>query len=120
MKTLRLKLSIDELAQRFAGVDHQRFQSALPEHWQTVDGCATGQSVCWLFCWATTGMGSPTAVSQTGNIFDVAFCDFKFDEFDKKVGYPWAQEHRYASENIDAEVIKLLNVTSQSQSGATS
>jgi hypothetical protein len=105
---ITLKLSESDLKLRFAVVSHSTFQSALAKHWQTVDNCATAQSVCWLFCWAATGMGSETARNQAEAIFDAAFCDFKFADFNTKVGHQWALDHRYVNGNIDTEIINLL------------
>ncbi len=93
------------------GVNHATFQSASVGHWDNeVKSCVPAQSVCWLFCWAKTGEGSPEAKQQAENLFNQVFADFKFADFDKKVTYQWALDHRYDKDDCDAKLAEKLGI----------
>jgi len=104
----RLQGSAREAQVALEAVPHKRFQDVLAGHWQVdADGKIDGRSVCWLFCWAKTGMGSQTAAEAAQEAFDEVV-DVSYSLFDARVDHEWAREKRYASQPIDAELDKLL------------
>ena len=59
-----LKCPAREAQDALAAVPHKRFQDVLAGHWHVdADGAIDGRSVCWLYCWAKTGMGSLKAAT---------------------------------------------------------
>jgi len=102
-----LKGSPSKAQAALAAVPHKRFQDALPSHWRVDDGRIDGRSVCWLFCWAKTGMGSVAAAEAAERAFDEVV-DIPYSLFDARVDHEWAREKRYAPRPIDDELEALL------------
>ena len=107
---IALRVSNDEARSALRGVPHETFQNATNHNWKvdddgTVDGC----SVCWLYCWAKTGMGSPKAAAAAERVFDEVLSS-SFDRFDAAVDHEWARWARYASDRraVEAELARLL------------
>ena len=63
----------------------------------------TAQSICWLFCWGKTGMGSQPAADEAQRVFDAIF-DRSFDWFDARVAHEWARSVRYTKKDIESEL----------------
>ena len=110
MDIFKLKIEESELETLFREVKHDIFQKSLIRHWKVIGQDVTAQSVCWLFCWAKTGMNSPSAMEQSRQIFDKIFKFITFTDFDEKVPHEWAREARYRTENIDEELKNLLSI----------
>ena len=104
----RLKCSAHEAQVALEAVPHKRFQDVLTVHWH-VDGAGNidGRSVCWLFCWAKTGMGSQKAAERAQEAFEQVV-DVSYSLFDARVDHEWAREKRYSSRPIDDELEGLL------------
>jgi len=105
---VKLKFEKTELEDIFGEVKHDTFQKALTKYWKVKDQYATAQSVCWLFCWAKTGMNSQDAMKQSRQIFDRIFQSVTFSDFDKKVPHEWARKARSRTGNIEKELDSLF------------
>lgn len=105
---VKLKVEKKELENLFGEIKHDTFQKALAEHWKVKGQYITAQSICWLFCWAKTGMNSQNAMEQSRQVFDKVFSTVTFSDFDKKVPHEWAREARYRTDNIEKELDDLL------------
>ena len=80
------------------------------ENWYVdANGAIIGRSVCWLYCWAKTGMGSQDTAEEAQRAF-FEVLDVSFDRFDAKVNHEWARQARYARDRgpVDAELARLL------------
>jgi len=105
---LKLRVSQQEALTALARVPHDTFQRARPKHWLVdVDGFVDGRSVCWLYCWAKTGMGSRDAAKVAEHAFDKIF-DIPFRVVAAKVPHEWARSAREASRSVDAELDAML------------
>jgi len=103
-----LRCPAREAQDALAAVPHKRFQDVLAGHWHVdADGAIDGRSVCWLYCWAKTGMGSLKAAEAAQQAFDQVV-DVDYSLFDARVDHEWAREKRYAGAPIDAELEALL------------
>ena len=108
-----ITLTVSEHDARIAldRVPHERFQKARSRNWRVTDGGVDARSVCWLFCWAKTGMGSVAAAEGAQQAFDEVL-PFRFDRFDAAVDHEWAREARYASDetaqSVEAKLKALL------------
>lgn len=82
-----------------ASIEHQTCQQGVEAHWRIwIDANgkeqATPQSVCWLFCWATTGMGTEKAAQQAQAAFDQIF-DHPYDWLKQYLPLCAARKFRY-------------------------
>jgi hypothetical protein len=113
MTSLKLALSCQQLAASFGNVNHKTFQTGRANYWRKVDGSVPVQSVCWLYCWAKTGMNSKTAMKQARALFDAAFPGL-FVRLDSDNFHAWARAARYAADdgngnsNLEAEFAIFL------------
>ena len=108
---ITLKVSEHDARIALDRVPHERFQKARSRNWRVADGGVDARSVCWLFCWAKTGMSSVAAAEGAQQAFD-EILPFRFDRFDAAVDHEWARDARYASErgaeSVEAELQTLL------------
>lgn len=107
---IALKVSKNEALIALEHFPHQRFRNGIRRYWKVdADGAVDGRSVCWLYCWAKTGMGSQNASEEAQRAFYEIF-DVSFDRFDAKVNHEWARQARYARDRgpVDAELARLL------------
>lgn len=101
---INLRISQERAIRLLNTVPHMRFQNAIASHWKVDNaGHIAAQSVCWLFCWGKTGMGSNAAKVVACNVFDEVF-SLSFDEFEKRIPHEWARGARY---NTDSEKIEM-------------
>ena len=63
---------------------------------------ARAQSICWLYCWAETGGGSPRAREVARQAFDNIF-DRSFDWLHPRLPSGEARRLRYEPESLDIE-----------------
>ena len=108
---IALTVSKEEAGSALRGVPHQTLQSAISRNWKVDDdGGIDGCSVCWLYCWAKTGMGSPKAAAAAERVFDEVF-SIPFDRFDASVDHEWARWARYSGDRraVEAELARLLD-----------
>lgn len=86
-------------------IDHATFRKALEDgHWNVDNnGHVKAQSVCWLFCWAKSGMGSKRAAKAARLAFD-EILDVSYLEFDSHINYDLAKKVRYSNHDIESEL----------------
>jgi hypothetical protein len=98
---LKLKVSKEESLNQLRSIRHSKCQSAIENNWRVDDdGTVKTQSICWLFCWGKTGLGSLDAASDARYVFDKIF-NITFDFFDSRVPHEWARKARYLSYDLD-------------------
>ena len=105
---------------------HKTFKKGLEKHWRTYKDQngkerVTAQSICWLFCWAKTGMNSEYAEKQARSVFDNIF-DHTHQWLEGRLGrlgrpspgyreatgHERAQDLRYKKGDIEEEFDSLL------------
>jgi len=107
---IRLKVSENEALIALQRIQHQRCRDGISLHWHVdANGAIDGRSVCWLFCWAKTGMNSQDAAIAARRVFNEIF-DVSFDKFDAKVPHQWARRARYDMDRgaVDVELERML------------
>ncbi len=72
---------------------------------KAVQQCVTAQSICWLYCWAKTGMNSANAAQQSRQAFNQIF-DRPYEWFDARVPHEWARVARYRTVDIESDLIQ--------------
>ncbi len=88
-------VSIQEALSLLQQVDHKMFQDALESHWQVEqDGSVTPESICWLFCWAATGINSSDTADDCKSKFN-SILDRTYEWFDSNIGHEFARKFRY-------------------------
>jgi len=105
---VHLVLSLEDAIEELRSVDHKTFQDALGNYWHSDKSRRVkAQSVCWLFCWAKTGMRSEKAAIASRRVFN-RILNITYEQFDEKVGLAWARENRNKTANIESQLAKLL------------
>ena len=114
---IRMKVSPKAARDELSRIDHKTCQRARPAHWHTYRDengkeQAKAQSVCWLFCWAQTGMGSRTAAEDAQQAFDRIF-DHSYAWLSGKLSLEQARRLRYipASQNIEQELADIVGAS---------
>jgi hypothetical protein len=84
-------------------IEHGKCQDAMENHWiKRGHAGVTAQSICWLYCWAATGMGSAKAQRQAEAVFNTIF-DKSYDSFNPHTMHEYAEKHRYKGGDIEKE-----------------
>ena len=105
---IRLKVPADEASSLLCGIPNKRAQGAIEARWRIMpNGDPDPHSICWLYCWAKTGMGSQRAAREAQRVFDAIF-DRSFDWVAARVDHEWAREARYTSRDITSELEAML------------
>lgn len=105
---ISLKVTPQEAMARISRIPHSTAIRGAQKYWRIrADGRPDPRSICWLYCWAKTGMNSRSAASEAERAFN-AILDISFATMDKRVDYEWAQEARYATRDIGAELSAKL------------
>jgi hypothetical protein len=107
---MELQVSYEESVNLIKSIPHQTCVDALPAHWVKVNSKhVKAQSICWLFCWGKTGMGSKESEDRAITVFDAIFGNKAFKQFDSKVEHEWARYARYSKvASIEAELKSRL------------
>ena len=107
---IRMKISIQESQNIIRQIDHEKCQNGVDRYWKTdsnnreENNSVTVQSICWLFCWAKTGMRSAKARIQSRHAFDMVF-DHSFDWLDQRLDHEHARIWRYSKVDITNEFL---------------
>ena len=105
---VRLKIDFSEANNILANIQHKKFQAVLKKKWHAnMAGGVCAQSVCWLYCWAKTGMKSEFVADESKKAFN-AILDISYQEFDNKVDHKWAQDARNKIGDIEDKLASLL------------
>ena len=106
---ISLRVSQHEALVRIHQIPHAKALHASKTFWRIMsDGQPDPRSVCWLYCWAKTGMGSARAANEAQIVFD-AILSVSFAWMDKRVDHEWAREARYASRDVSKGLLKQLS-----------
>jgi hypothetical protein len=111
---MKIKLSFDKTLELLNTIPHSVCIDAIKKNWlPNGNGGIKAHSICWLFCWAKTGMGSKKAKVVSRKVFDTIFGDSSFQYFDTQVEHEWARWARYQYENpgIEKQLASKLNGT---------
>jgi hypothetical protein len=106
---ISLKVSQHEALSRIHQIPHAKAFNASKTFWRILpDGRPDPRSVCWLYCWAKTGMNSDSAAHEAQRVFDDIF-NVSFSWMDKRIDHEWAREARYASRDVSKEMTEQLS-----------
>jgi hypothetical protein len=105
---IKLRVPFDEAKQLISAIPHQRAQSGSENNWnQGGRSGVTAQSICWLYCWAKTGLGSEKAAREAKSVFSQMF-DRPYEWLDSRINHEWARSARYRIGDIEAEFYARL------------
>lgn len=108
MMMIQMQVTPSEARKLIRAIPHKSCQSGLQNHWvEGGDAGVTAQSICWLYCWAKTGMNSADAAHQARQAFNQIF-DKPYEWFDARVAHGWARKARYQHGNIEPELTRRL------------
>ena len=108
MMMIRMQVTPDEARKLIRAIPHKTCQTGLQKNWvEGGDAGVTAQSICWLYCWAKTGMNSTDAAIQARRAFNQIF-DKPYEWFDARVDHDWARQARYHLEYIEDELDRRL------------
>jgi hypothetical protein len=101
---IKLSVTFEKAKSLISEIPHQCCHKGVMRHWNRGGNAGvTAQSICWLFCWAKTGMGSQLAAGGAQRVFNAIF-NKSFDWFDARVDYKWARGARYTKKDIESEL----------------
>jgi hypothetical protein len=107
---IRMQVTPDEALTLIRTIPHKSCQSGLQKNW--IEGGKAGvtaQSICWLYCWAKTGMNSSDAAIRARRAFNQIF-DKSYEWFDARVDHDWARKARYQDVYVEDELDRRLAV----------
>ena len=103
---INVRVTTKKARELIGEIPHGSCQSGSQKHW--VEGGTAGvtaQSICWLYCWAKTGMNSANAAQQSRQAFNQIF-DRPYEWFDARVPHEWARLARYRTVDIESDLIQ--------------
>ena len=105
---IKMRVTPEEAKRLICLIPHKKCQKAAQKNWIT-GGTAgvTAQSICWLFCWAKTGLNSSEAVLYAQQAFNQIF-DRPYEWFDVRVSHEWTRIARYKCGDIESELTDRL------------
>lgn len=105
---IHMRVTSKEARSLIREIPHKACQSAAQNKW-VAGGAAgvTAQSICWLYCWAKTGMNSADAAVQAKQAFNQIF-DKPYEWFDSRVAHEWARMTRYQHGDLEPELARRL------------
>jgi hypothetical protein len=109
---MNLLIDFNESLEIIGNIPHKSCGKAMKKNWNLDSSSKIkAQSICWLFCWAKTGMGKKDAKTESIKAFDKIFGESSFIFFDSHVDHKWAKWARYRYENnsISSQLNNLLN-----------
>ena len=104
LAAISLRVSPQEALAQLRAIPNERARNAIAAQWRVAaDGRIDQRSVCWLYCWAKTGMNSRNAAEISRRVFDAIF-DVSYRSAETFIDHAWARQARYASEPVDDEM----------------
>jgi hypothetical protein len=92
-----LRVSQAEAMRLLQTIPHSKCVQSIPTNWEVESkGHVHYHSVCWLFCWATTGMSSQEAAARSREVFN-QILNISYNQFNaawNNDGYKKAQDGR--------------------------
>jgi hypothetical protein len=105
---IQMRVTQNEALRLISEIPHKSCQNAVQTCWvEGGNAGVTAQSICWLYCWAKTGMNSIEAAHQAQQVFSQIF-DQPYEWFSARVPHEWARRARYMHRNIEPELMALL------------
>ncbi len=105
---IRALMSFDKSKRLVLAIPHRSAEKAVENNWkQGGTAGVTAQSICWLYCWAKTGLGSEQAARASKEAFNQIF-DHSYEWFDSRIDHEWARSARYISRDIEPELHEIL------------
>ena len=106
-RVISMRVSSREAAEEISRIPHGNCQRGFETRWHIYRDengreQARAQSICWLYCWATTGQGSLGAQEAARQAFDNIF-DRSYDWLRPRLPSDKARELRYEPESSDME-----------------
>ena len=117
---IKLKISSAEALKHLKLIEHATCRKGISTCWQVSkdqngDDFAPAQSICWLFCWAKTGLNSERARAQARKAFDSIF-DQPFGRLEQRLDHELAKTWRYAEGNIENSFYSHIGGNSRTNS----
>jgi hypothetical protein len=105
---IQMRIAFEEAQSLILQIPHQSCRDASVNRWKAGGSAGvTAQSICRLFCWGKTGMGSHEAACEAQRAFNTVF-DKPFDWFDTKIDHERARAARYSGNDIESDLQRLL------------
>ena len=106
-RVISMRVSAPVAEREISRIPHRRCQKAFETYWhiyrdENGQEQARAQSICWLYCWAVTGMGSRRAQEAARQAFDNIF-DQSYDWLYSRLPPGEAERLRYRPEHSDIE-----------------
>ena len=109
MSAIKMKVTFEESLSFIEDIPHKSCLRAIENNWKPGGSAGvTAQSICWLFCWAKTGMSSKNAAREARHAFNEIF-DRSYEWFDKKVPHEVARQLRGTSSNVESHLNSYLS-----------
>lgn len=113
---VKINLPSESIDSLLNSVEHVSFQRSRNKNWifDSKKNTVTASSICWLFCWAKTGMSSDSAREQSRIVFNELLrnssLNITFDSCDKETVHVQARLNRYRilSERDDEELTRIF------------
>ena len=71
MMMIQMQVTPEEARKLIGSIPHKTCQTGLQKNWREGGKAGvTAQSICWLYCWAKTGMNSSDAAIQARRAFN--------------------------------------------------
>jgi hypothetical protein len=112
---IQMQVTPDEALKLLSVIPHKTCQKAAQKKW-VLGGAAgvTAQSICWLYCWAETGLGSREAAQYAQQAFKEIFGK-PYYWFGERVSHEWARIARYKGGDIESELMLRFTAYEKSQ-----
>ena len=106
-RVISMRVSSREASEEIFRIPHGNCQHGFRTRWHIYRDengreQARAQSICWLYCWALTGQGSPRAQEAARQAFDNIF-DRSYDWLHPRLPQGEAERLRYKPEDSDIE-----------------
>ena len=106
-RVISMRVSARKAAEEISRIPHQRCKKGFENRWhiyrdENGEEQARAQSICWLYCWAVTGMGSRKAREAARQAFDNIF-DRSYEWLHSRLPPDEARRLRYEPESLDIE-----------------
>ena len=106
-RVISMRVSAPVAEREISRIPHRRCQKAFETYWhiyrdENGQEQARAQSICWLYRWAVTGMGSRRAQEAARQAFDNIF-DRSCDWLHSRLPPGEAERLRYSPEHSDIE-----------------
>jgi hypothetical protein len=89
---IRPRVSLKDAQRLLERVEHEKFRDALGTYWQPKNFLR--QSICWLFCWAKTGIHSTDTAEECRGYFNTIFPG-EYNRLNSDSFHEFARWYRY-------------------------